>query len=190
VRVAYEPFEFGIIKKRLYEGDTEDSHEWTVGHPLIFPVHLLVSLNADWVQYQFRLPVDDTNTIVYWYDAKRCVDGEMPTEQVPIWDDPWQAADGSYIQDNIHSQDMMVWISQGPITDHTLEHLGESDRGVTLYRRILLDQVARVEQGLDPDGLIRDPARNTPFMDLPVEKELRSDLSGAAVSNRYAFPEK
>jgi hypothetical protein len=45
--------------------------------------------------------------------------------------------------EKINPQDMMVWITQGPITDHTLENLGESDRGVALYRRTLLDEIAR-----------------------------------------------
>ena len=36
-RIDFELFEYGIIKRRLWEGDTEDSEEWTIGHPQLFP---------------------------------------------------------------------------------------------------------------------------------------------------------
>jgi 5,5'-dehydrodivanillate O-demethylase len=189
-RVAYEPFEHGIVKKRMWEGDTEDSQEWQIGHPLVFPSTLLVPYHAGWVQFQFRVPVDDTNTIVYWYDVKRCADGEVPDPSVPVWENPWQTADGKYMPEKINPQDMMVWISQGPITDHALEHLGESDRGVSLYRKMLLDDIERVERGEDPRGVIRDPAKNTPFIELPIEKHVGYSLAGAAASAMYAFPER
>src|SRR5262249_741202 len=36
-------------------------------------------------------------------------------------------------------------------------HLGASDRGVVLFRQMLRQQIERVQQGLDPLGIIRDP---------------------------------
>ena len=189
-RVSYALFEYGIVKKRLWEGDAEDSQEWTVGHPLVFPATLLVPYHAGWVQFQFRVPVDDTNTIVYWYDAKLVPDGEAPRSDVPLWENPWQTADGNFMPEKINPQDMMVWITQGAITDHTLENLGESDRGVALYRRTLLDEIARVERGEDPMGIVRDPRKNTPYIELPIEQEIGYSLAGAAASAVYAFPER
>jgi 5,5'-dehydrodivanillate O-demethylase len=189
-RVGYDLFDYGIVKKRLWEGDREDSQEWTIGHPLIFPGTLLVPYHAGWVQFQFRVPVDDTTTICYWYDAKLVPAGEAPRTEVPIWENPWQTPDGKFMPEKINPQDMMVWITQGSITDHTLENLGESDRGVALYRRTLLDEVARVERGEDPMGVVRDPAKNTPYIELPIEREVGYSLAGAATSAMYAFPER
>jgi 5,5'-dehydrodivanillate O-demethylase len=189
-RVGYDLFRYGIVKKRLWEGDAEDSQEWTVGHPLVFPATLLVPYHAGWVQFQFRVPVDDTNTIVYWYDAKTVPPGEEQRAEVPLWENPWQTPEGAFMPEKINPQDMMVWITQGPITDHTLENLGESDRGVALYRRTLLDEIARVERGEDPAGVVRDPRENTPYIELPIEKEIGYSLAGAAASAAYAFPER
>ena len=146
--------------------------------------------HAEWVQFQFRVPIDDTNTMVYWYDAKKCGDNEPPRTTVPLSENPFRNPDGDFMPEKLNAQDMMVWVTQGPITDHTLEHLGESDRGVALLRRTLLEDLTRMERGEDPIGVIRDPAKNTPFIELPVERELNYSLAGVAASANYAFPER
>jgi 5,5'-dehydrodivanillate O-demethylase len=53
------------------------------------------------------------------------------------------------------SQDQMAWETQGPIADRTKEHLGESDRGVILFRKLLRDQIHAVQSGADPVGVSR-----------------------------------
>jgi 5,5'-dehydrodivanillate O-demethylase len=44
------------------------------------------------------------------------------------------------------------------VADRTLEHLGESDRGVILMRKRLLEDAQAVAAGGTPKGLVRDPA--------------------------------
>jgi hypothetical protein len=51
----------------------------------------------------------------------------------------------------------MVWETQGAIPDRSVERLATSDRGVVLLRNVLKEQIGRVQQGLDPLGVIRDP---------------------------------
>jgi 5,5'-dehydrodivanillate O-demethylase len=51
----------------------------------------------------------------------------------------------------------MAWETQGAIPDRTKEHLSYSDRGVVLLRKLIDEQITRVEQGEDPMGVIRDP---------------------------------
>jgi 5,5'-dehydrodivanillate O-demethylase len=189
-KVDFELFEYGILKKRLWEGVPEDSEEWRVGHPIIFPGTLFVPIKEDWVEWQFRVPVDDTRTLIYWYDAKTPAPGTTPSTRVPLADNPWCDEKGNFLPDHINAQDMMAWISQGPITNHALEHLGESDRGVALYRRTLMEQVERVERGEDPMGVVRDPAKNTPYIELPIERHLGYTLAGAPASATYIFPER
>ena len=67
-------------------------------------------------------------------------------------------------------QDEMAWIGQGPISDRTQEHLVTSDKGVILYHNLILENIAKVERGEDPMGVIRDAARNTPYIELKRER--------------------
>ncbi|HEX8826600.1 MAG TPA: hypothetical protein VF778_00670, partial [Xanthobacteraceae bacterium] len=69
----------------------------------------------------------------------------------------------------IPAQDALAWVGQGPISDRTREHLATSDRGVALYHKMLMDQMDRVEQGLEPMALIRDRAVNEPMITIKRE---------------------
>ena len=44
----------------------------------------------------------------------------------------------------------MAWVSQGPINDRTKEQLGASDKGVIMFRYLLSQQIALVEDGSEP----------------------------------------
>lgn len=188
-KLAFELFEYGIIKKRLWEGDAEDSQEWTVGHPQIFPGTAQVSYHQGWVQFQIRVPVDDTHTNIYWLNCRPREAGKPKQTEVPLWENPWANEEGKYIPEQLNAQDMMVMISQGEITDHTQENLGESDQGVVLYRRTLLREIDKVERGEDPIGVVRDPAKNTPWIKLPIEEELSFGFEGVRASAAYDAPE-
>ncbi|HVA25891.1 MAG TPA: hypothetical protein VMW62_16045 [Chloroflexota bacterium] len=74
--------------------------------------------------------------------------------------------------------------------DHAAENLGESDRGVALYRKTLLEQVDRVERGEDPLGVVRDPAKNSPWIEVPVERHLGYALGGVPATTTYVAPER
>jgi 5,5'-dehydrodivanillate O-demethylase len=58
------------------------------------------------------------------------------------------------------NQDFIAWVGQGVIADRSREHLGESDRGVILMRKRLLEDIDKVAAGDDPKGMIRDPEAN------------------------------
>jgi 5,5'-dehydrodivanillate O-demethylase len=55
----------------------------------------------------------------------------------------------------------MAWETQGAIVDRSVEHLGVSDTGVVMLRKLLDEQIAIVEAGGEPMGVLRDPAKNT-----------------------------
>ena len=49
---------------------------------------------------------------------------------------------------NIHDQ--FACESQGPIADRTKENLGSTDKGIVLYRRLLVDAIRKNEIGEKP----------------------------------------
>ncbi len=55
---------------------------------------------------------------------------------------------------------MVMWYTQGPNADRTQEKLGTSDKGIILYRKMLEENMQKVERGEDPMNVFRDPAKN------------------------------
>ena len=176
VKVAFDEFEYGIIKRRLLEGQSEDSDDWRVGHPLIFPNMLSVG-NGDQhsrsYNFQIRVPVDDTNTLNFWYVAYVPPAGakvlQHLLERTPAYEVPYKDEQGEFIVDFVEGEDMMAWVTQGAIADRTRESLGTTDSGLVVFRRMLEREMEKVERGLDPLGVLRDASRNKPI-ELPVER--------------------
>jgi 5,5'-dehydrodivanillate O-demethylase oxygenase subunit len=170
-RIAFDIFEYGIIKRRLWEGDPEDTDEWQVGHPILFPNILSVGEGSG-AQFQIRTPMDDTHTYHVWYRTKRRADGapRQKPASIPVLDYAYKHEDGRLVVDTVSGQDMMVWVTQGPISDRTTERLGTTDKGVILYRGLLEEQMQKVERGEDPMAVVRDPARNEPMIEIGRER--------------------
>lgn len=175
LKIAFDVFEWGIVKRRLLEGQTEDADDWRIGHPVLFPNILAVGASGE-PQFQIRVPIDDTNTLHYWYFTKLRQPGEPPQQEIPIYECPYTYEDGRLIVDTVFNQDMMVWVTQGAISDRTTERLGTSDKGIILYRSVLEAEMQKVERGEDPLAVIRDPARNTPMIE--IRREQKAHFSG------------
>jgi 5,5'-dehydrodivanillate O-demethylase len=65
------------------------------------------------------------------------------------------------------NQDFIAWVGQGTVADRTQEHLGESDRGVIMMRRKLLEQAELIALGGEPKAIVRDAATNR-CISLPI----------------------
>ena len=65
---------------------------------------------------------------------------------------------------------MTGWVGQGAISDRTQEHLAASDKGVILYRKMLMEQMDKVERGEEPMAVIRDRSENEPMIDIRRER--------------------
>jgi 5,5'-dehydrodivanillate O-demethylase len=87
-----------------------------------------------------------------------------------------------YKMNMIPAQDSMAWETQGSRTDRAQEHLGAGDEGVIELRKLLREQIERVQQGLEPIGVIRDSEKNR-LIDLGVINE-RIGLYAATNSQR------
>ena len=183
-KIAFREFEHGITKHRLLAGHSEDSDDWKIGHPVVFPNILSVG-NGDeasrYYAFQIRVPADDTHTLHLWYTAYVPPKGVKVApellDKVHVYDVPLRGEDGDFIMDNIDGQDMAVWCTQGPIADRTRENLGASDNGIALYRRVLRREIKKVEEGIDPMFTFRDAARNS-RIDLPNERKKHHNSDG------------
>jgi hypothetical protein len=58
------------------------------------------------------------------------------------------------------SQDYASWLGPGALFDRTREHLGETDRGIIMFREKLFEQARIVADESDPQGVIRDSQKN------------------------------
>lgn len=182
-KIAFDVFEYGIIKRRVLEGMTEEDDDWKIGHPLVFPAMLRVGGGGHY-QFQIRVPVDDTHTSHFWYDVYK-PDGDYVApvqDSIPLFEVPIYTETGEYLVDFVDGQDVMAWASQGPIADRSHEHLGKSDLGVIMLRRLFQEMLDKVEDGEDPLGVVRDEAVND-CITLPQEKK----KFGTGAGFRYEF---
>lgn len=161
VKIGFDRFRYGIIKRRLLEGGSEADDDWQIGHPLLFPLMVRVGAGQQH-RLQIRVPIDDTHTLHFWYACYRPRPDQVTTRQteIPIYDVPWQDADGTPLTDFVDGGDIMAWLSQGAIADRSREHLVASDAGIRLYRNMLLQELHRCEAGEDPLGVVRCSQEN------------------------------
>ncbi|HEY2990170.1 MAG TPA: Rieske 2Fe-2S domain-containing protein [Candidatus Binatia bacterium] len=148
----------GIQKRRVFAGD---AGRVEAPHPLIFPNMLLVPATNSYNMH-FRTPIDDTHTQIFHVRFNPTQDGsavEQP-ENPPAEFVRTKNEAGEFHMENFPSQDQMAWETQGPIANRPNEHLGESDRGIIIFRKFLRDQLRAVQNGGDPLGINRDPAKD------------------------------
>jgi 5,5'-dehydrodivanillate O-demethylase len=171
-KIAFRVFEYGIIKNRLLEGETEDNEDWQVGHPVLFP-NILLSGSTNRPTFQIRIPVDDTHTRHIWYTCYPGDNSKAPQEVIPYYEVPVPGVDSHgepewSLLDNNSGEDMAAWITQGEIADRSEEKLGLSDKGIILYRQLLKQEMEKSQRGEDPMNVFRDPAKNA-YIKLSLE---------------------
>jgi 5,5'-dehydrodivanillate O-demethylase len=112
--------------------------------------------------------MDDTHTKIYFVRFFPSEDGSVvendnpPVEYIKPYKNPPDALHPytKFRMDSVQPQDHMAWETQGPIADRTRERLTFSDRGIVMLREVMMREMKRVQQGLDPMGVIRDPSQN------------------------------
>jgi 5,5'-dehydrodivanillate O-demethylase len=148
---------YGIMKIRPFKSGFVDAH------PLLFPNNLRQSNST-----QFRVPIDDTHT---WHvhilfdptDDGSIVDqaeDDIPVEYYEPFKHPVEKAHPE-VRFRAHvnlAQDHMAWETQGPIAPRTTERLATSDRGIEMYRQMLIREVRKVQEGIEPIGVYHDGA--------------------------------
>jgi 5,5'-dehydrodivanillate O-demethylase len=147
---------YGIMKRRKYKNGMVDEH------PVIFP-NILRQGNGT----QIRVPMDDTHTKIFFVRFLRTQDGsviEKDGEPEVVYVKPYKNPPDArhpfarFRMDEVQAQDHMAWETQGPIADRTRERLTSGDRGIVMLREVMMREMEKVRQGLDPMGVVRDPS--------------------------------
>ncbi len=173
VKLDFKEFEFGFTYHRLLENAPEDDALWTIGRVCLWPNCLFTA------GFAWHVPVDDENTLTISFviddlpKTRPCVQPRVPYWYAPVLD----ARTGKLRTDTFGNQDVVAWVGQGRICDRTREHLGQSDRGILMLRRRLMQDLDNVAAGADPKGIVRDPARNHR---IPLPRVQQKVVFGAA----------
>jgi 5,5'-dehydrodivanillate O-demethylase len=157
LKIAFEEFDYGFIYRRVREDTSEEDEYWTVGRTCLWPNCLFTTEHFEW-----RVPIDDENTLsVGWFLDELPGDAAYEQERIPSWTSPIKdPVTGRWISSHVMNQDFIAWVGQGKLPDRTDEHLGESDRGIIMMRRRLMEQMELVRDGGEPKMTIRDPELN------------------------------
>jgi len=175
---------WGIMRKATYKIETVA--DMTVGDS---DAHIFPHIRRHRHEVIIRVPVDDTITTNFDIYPTTDVD---PTRPIEHWVnqthlDVLAALNGRRRIDTsadlglpmtVPFQDRMMMESQGPISQRENWQVATSDRGVALLHSMLLREMAKVEQGLDPIGVVRDH-RDGP--DAPVLWEPNGRFRGRGV---------
>jgi len=180
VKVGFEEFEFGFTYHRIREDTDENDELWTVGRVCLWPNALYTG------HFEWRVPIDDDHTLsVGWFIDEMPGDRSFEQETIPYWYAPIKNEEtGGWITSHIMNQDYVSWIGQGTMTDRWNEHLAESDRGVIMLRKRLMQDLKIIQDGADPKAIVRDPSRNRQHLPLPKVSTLRRPIP----SKPHAFP--
>lgn len=183
-RVAFDEFELGFLYRRQRTDLPDDHAFWTIGRCCLWPNAVFLGDHFEW-----RIPIDDENTLSIAWLYNRVPKEQEPYEQkvVPTWrSDIKDPETGRWISSHIMNQDFIAWVGQGTISDRTKEHLGQSDKGVVMLRKRLQSEINVVEQGGDPKGVLRDP-EEAKFVELPfIDRKLLRE--GATLAELRAHP--
>jgi hypothetical protein len=103
------------------------------------------------------VPLDDTNTMLIEYRHVSETEGIVTPAW---WADrgimlPGQLGADTYEEAQRRPGDFEAQVSQRPVAVHGLEHLGTTDRGITMFRNQVRKGIRAVKAGNEPVGLFR-----------------------------------
>jgi 5,5'-dehydrodivanillate O-demethylase oxygenase subunit len=165
LKVDFDEFEYGFVYRRIREGMAEADPLWTIGRVCLWPNALFTGSHFEW-----RVPMDDENTLSVTWAFERVPKEREPYEQGPIpsWHGPIKdPTTRRWLNSHVMNQDFVAWAGQGTVADRAKEHLGSSDRGILMLRKRFFEDLERVSAGQDPKAVIRDPRINE-CVSLPI----------------------
>ena len=168
-KIEVERADYGMRLFALRRIDDERTHVRVTN--MVFPHGFVIPLSASMTISQWHVPVDDVSC--YWYAIFTSfgapVDkAEMRRQRLELYTlpdyvprlnrrnnygfdaDEQQRSTYTGMGHDINVHDQWAVESQGPIHDRRREHLGYTDKGIALYRRLLLDAIERALRGERP----------------------------------------
>jgi nitrite reductase/ring-hydroxylating ferredoxin subunit len=167
--INVEHTEYGLRLIALREIDDQRTHVRVTNQ--VFPHGIVIPMSSEMTITQWHVPVDDTNC--YWYaiftsygrpvDRQTMRDQRLALYELPHYKsrrnksndygfDPREQATETYtgMGSDINVHDQWAVESMGPIQDRTREHLGQSDKAIIQYRRLLRQEIERAASGGTP----------------------------------------
>jgi phthalate 4,5-dioxygenase len=153
-------FRYAALRKPIDDADTHDYVRCTV---FLAPASALIPPNDQYNVANINTPMDDTHTafhFIAWGHPDRTPDthawraflhtqiGEDLDEKYHpkrnlangfLQDRAWMKAGNTTGVPGIPNQDMIMWVTMGPIADRTRDRLGASDVAVVAFRRCMMD---------------------------------------------------
>jgi 5,5'-dehydrodivanillate O-demethylase oxygenase subunit len=185
LKLDFEEFEYGFVYKRVKEDTSEADPMWTVGRVFLWPNGFFLGEHFEW-----RVPIDDENTLSITWKYTRVPKEKQPFAQteIPTWQGPLTHPDGTWIDTHVMNQDFVAWVGQGKIADRTKERLGASDLGIVKVRRRFFEEMDRIGKGEVPKGTLLDAQKNI-CVELPIA-DRKSVLEGYTSAEILADPFK
>ena len=118
---------------------------------------------AEMVDVAWRMPIDDHNTRTFTLKFFPDANGKRGNQEKQARPKPAPLMRGTRRQwdmASINGQDNAAQVGQGSLVDRSREHLGHSDRGVILVRKLWKNAIETALRGEDPPNLMRDRAHN------------------------------
>jgi phenylpropionate dioxygenase-like ring-hydroxylating dioxygenase large terminal subunit len=166
--IVVQPAAYGLALTALRRIDAEHMHVRKTN--LIFPNAICVPMSAQMNLTQWHVPIDDHNS--FWYtiftsfgepvDAAQMRRQRLELHTLPDYKprtgkanrygfQPAEQRTKTYtgMGDDINVHDQWAVESQGRIQDRTREHLGQSDKAITAYRRALFAALKTPPPALD-----------------------------------------
>jgi nitrite reductase/ring-hydroxylating ferredoxin subunit len=184
-RIEVEPTGFGFRIVTLRQISATNSHIRVTN--LVFPNAFMIPMSREMTISQWHVPIDDSRH--YWYAiftsfGEPVNKDEMRRQRLELYElpdyvprknksngygfDPHEQEHDTFtgMGADINVHDQWACESMGAIQDRTREHLGQSDKGVTAYRRLLRQAIDEANSGGKP--LMVLDAKSAPTMTGPA----------------------
>ncbi len=175
--IEVEPTDYGMRMVTLRR--ISDAHTHVRVTNLVFPHAFVIPMSSEMTITQWHVPVDDTRH--YWYAIFTSFGApvdkdEMRRQRLALYElpdyaprknksnqygfDPHEQAHLTFtgMGADINVHDQWACESMGAIQDRGKEHLGQSDKAISAYRRLLRAAIAEASAGGRPPMLLDAPA--------------------------------